>query len=127
MNDSEIKSVCFNERCFNVMIADDSAERTKGLGGFEKLGVDEGMLFVFDEEGKHVFWMKDMNFALDLIWIDSDMKVVYIKKNVQVCDVESCPVINANKESKYVFEINAGLTEEYGIKIGDYAGFTRKV
>ena len=53
----------------------------QGLSGRKSLNQDEGMLFVFENNEPHFFWMKDMNFPIDMIWISNDLHVIYIKKN----------------------------------------------
>ncbi len=121
---SAIKSVCFSDVCFDVVIAGGAVERERGLSGVEKLEINDGMLFIFKSEGKHSFWMKDMGFPLDIIWLDSGMRVAYIARNMAPCAGEICPAIAPDKDARYVLEINAGLADEYGIAEGDYAEFT---
>jgi hypothetical protein len=58
------------------------AEREKGLTGRDSIGLNEGMYFLFDEPGFHSFWMKDMKFPIDLIWI-LDGKIVGFEENMQ--------------------------------------------
>ena len=55
----------------------------QGLSGKSQLAQDQGMLFVFAQPGKYYFWMKGMNFSIDIIWIGEDMKVIYIKKDAR--------------------------------------------
>jgi len=75
------------------------------------------MLFIFDNESLHGIWMKDMNFAIDILWIDEGYKVVDIKKDAKP---ESYPeVFIPEVPSKYVLEVNAGFLEENDIEIGD--------
>lgn len=86
-----------------------------GLGKRESLCLDCGMLFVFEEKNKTPFWMKDMLFDLDIIWIDGG-KIVWIKKNVDHTSLETItPLVSADK----VLEVNAGFCEKYGILPGD--------
>ena len=59
--------------------------RLKGLSIKNTLNESEGMLFPFDTPGEYSFWMKDMKFPIDIIWIDSNYKIVYIEKNLQPC------------------------------------------
>src|SRR3989304_6446445 len=61
----------------NVEIAQTEAEREQGLSGHKPLADDEGMLFIFDKPGYHGFWMKDMLFSIDIIWISADKKIVH--------------------------------------------------
>jgi uncharacterized membrane protein (UPF0127 family) len=91
----------------------------KGLSGRKSLCSECGMLFEFSQRGIYSFWMKNMNFKLDIIWIDGD-KVVFVAKNVSFSPVETVnPGIRANK----VLEINAGISEKIGIKEGDKVEF----
>jgi len=63
--------------------------------------------------------MKNTWIPLDIIWLSKDGQVAYISKNSQTCDQTDCPTINPEVKAKYVLEINAGLSEQMGIKIGD--------
>src|ERR1035437_4937756 len=66
-----------------VDLALTGVEQEQGLSGRTSLKNDEGMLFVFNTSGKYSFWMKDMNFAIDMIWISEDLRIVYIKKDAR--------------------------------------------
>ena len=75
------------------------------------------MLFYFDSPGKYGFWMKDMKFDIDIIWIDMDQKVVGMAENVAV---NSYPkIFYPPSDVKYVLEVPSGFTVEHNIKIGD--------
>ena len=101
----------------SIEIADESAEQARGLSGRAYLPEDSGMLFVFKEEGYPGFWMKDMNFALDFVWMDQNFKVVDLDENI---GPETYPkVYKPNEPAKYVLEVNAGFIEQQGIKIAD--------
>src|SRR3990167_982884 len=100
-----------------VEIADTPAERELGLSGRERLGEKEGMIFVFDSPGRHAFWMKDMLFPLDIIWLDENLKVIYIKKDARP---ESYPeIFLPGEDAKYVLEVVAGFADKYNLKEGD--------
>ena len=120
---SEIEKVCINENCFFVEIADSDEEREIGLMGRSFLEENNGMLFVFDFEGKHGFWMKDTLIPLDIIWINSDEEVVFIKEKANPCNEKKCEIFTPDKKAKYVLEINSGKIKELGIKIGDNVKF----
>jgi uncharacterized membrane protein (UPF0127 family) len=80
------------------------------------------MLFVFDRPDTYSFWMKDMNFPIDIIWLSSDMKVVYTKKNARP---ELYPEIYIPKEkAKYVLEVVAGFSDKNNLQEGDSVLFT---
>ena len=91
----------------------------KGLSGRTSLPGDSAMLFVFDHPSKQCFWMKDMNFSLDIIWLDQDKKVVYIVPDLspETYPKTFCP----DKDATYVVEVNAGLAHKYGVDIGSKA------
>ncbi len=112
--------VCFNnkETCFKAEIADTKAERQKGLMYRKNLKQDNGMLFIFDQEGIYPFWMKNTLISLDIIWINEKKEVVFIKKNAEPCKSNICKTINPEKKAIYVLEINANLTDISGIKEG---------
>ena len=113
------KSACFKDDCFYVEIADSQTERIRGLMYRKTLNKDSGTLFVFEEEGIYPFWMKNTLIPLDIIWINKDKEIIFIKESAQPCKTNICPTTTSNKRAKYILEINAGLTEEMNIKIGD--------
>ena len=118
-----LPKICFAQRCFHVEIARTFAERARGLQRRPSLGMEQGMLFIFEESARHGFWMKDTLIPLDMIWMDQDGKVVTVAANVPPCVVEACPSYNPTEKALYVLEINGGLTEEFGIQAGDQAVF----
>ena len=63
-----------------LALASTDEQRIKGLSGLEKLNENEGMLFLFDKPSKQGFWMNEMKFPIDILWLDSDSRVVHIEK-----------------------------------------------
>lgn len=118
-HDEGIREVCFESSCYIVEVVDDSEERARGLMFRENLGEKEGMLFVFDEEAEHGFWMKNTFIELDIIWIDSEGKVVFIEEKSRPCG-ETCEVISPKVKAKYVLEINGGESEKIGLEKGSF-------
>jgi len=114
--------VCFTNKCVSVEIADDYAERQTGLMFREELEKDSGMLFVFDKEEFHSFWMKNTLIALDIIWIDENLKIVDIQYAFP-CVEEPCKVYTPKEKAKYVLEVKFGFVKENGIYIGDRINF----
>ena len=114
---------CIGNDCFNVQIADTDKERLEGLMNITYLDKDEGMLFVFDEEGYYGFWMKDTIISLDMIWINKNLEIVNIVENAEPClqytELEECPIYYPNQESLYVLEVKGGGVDRLGIKEGD--------
>lgn len=110
-------TIQINERTIRVEIADSPAERERGLSGKAGLGEDEGMLFVFEEDGRPAFWMKDMLFAIDIMWISRDGAIVHIEENVAP---ETYPASFAPRsEARYVVELPAGYVSKYSVRLGD--------
>jgi len=114
-------SVCIGENCFSVELAATEAQRAKGLMDRKNLDKNKGMLFIFDKEENYPFWMKNTLIPLDIIWIDGNGKIVFVADNVQPCKSLICPSVNPGVDAKYVLEINAGLSEKFGLKLGDEA------
>jgi hypothetical protein len=96
--------------------------RTAGLSGRDGLKENEGMLFVFSKPGKFSFWMKEMNFPIDIIWLGEDLKVVYIKKDARPESYPESYGLDVN--AKYVLEVNADFSEKNNLQVGDPAVFT---
>lgn len=112
-------SVCLEENCFQVELATTEVQRDRGLMYRTELDKDKGMLFIFDDEGIYPFWMKNTLIPLDIIWIDSSSKVVFISQNVQPCKTLICPTVAPQAKVKYVLEVNAGICGQIGLKLGD--------
>ena len=117
----ESDQVCFKDRCFTVELAETTEARTQGLMFRDYLAADTGMLFIFPEEQQPTFWMKNVSLPLDIVWIDTNQKIVSINENVQPCLSDNCPTIRPTKKIQYVLEINGGLISDMNLKIGDQA------
>lgn len=117
-----IKQVCLKDVCVQVEIADTDSQRQRGLMFREGLSDNQGMLFIFEKEEKHNFWMKNMQFPLDIIWIDKDNKIVDIKTNVSPCK-DYCESLIPQSEAMYVLEVSAGFVEKQTIIVGDKVNF----
>ncbi|MCK9467148.1 MAG: DUF192 domain-containing protein [Candidatus Absconditabacterales bacterium] len=120
-----VSKVCYNKGCFIVEVAKTDKERQKGLMDRQEMKKNKGMIFVFDEEKNYSFWMKDTLISLDIIRIDSLGKIVDIQ-TASPCDATLCPTYIPQGNAKYVLEINAGMAEKKGIKIGDNLTFKLK-
>lgn len=116
--------VCFKENCFLAEVAKTKEEILKGLMFRQKLDADKGMIFVFEKEGIYPFWMKNTLISLDIIWIDGENQIVFIKKNAEPCPELVCPSIKPDKKSKYVLEVSAGISEKINLQIGDTVVFS---
>lgn len=113
----EIKSIKIAGQEVKVDLAITAGEQEMGLSGRENLLENTGMLFVFEKEGIYPFWMKDMNFPIDMIWINGGMRVVYIQENATP---ESYPeIFDPKTNAKYVLEVPAGFSKNNNLKVGD--------
>ncbi len=111
--------VCIKGECFNVEIADSAEERSQGLMFRENIDKGDGMLFIFEKEDKYGFWMKNMKFPIDILWINENKSVVYMHKNTPPCPENVCFSIIPDKDAKYVLELNKGVIDELNINLGD--------
>lgn len=124
-SDPETRVVCFNQdkkrdSCVNAYVADSNPERMRGLSRSEFLPVNQGMLFVFEQASEQCFWMKDMNFSIDMIFMDSNKKVTKIYSNVAPA---TYPESFCADDTKYVLEVNAGIARQSGVREGQMIEF----
>lgn len=117
-----VKQIEINDAKIKAEVVNSQAKRKQGLSGRAALASDEGMLFVFEESGKHPFWMKGLNFALDFIWINGD-KIVDITENIQPPvqgqKDESLPIYQSKEDANKVLEVSAQTVQRLNIKVGD--------
>jgi hypothetical protein len=105
----------------NVELAQTDMQRAQGLSGHKPLASNEGMLFFFAQPGQYGFWMKDMLFPIDIMWISADKKIVHIEHDLSP---ETYPQVFTPKEqAQYVLEVSAGLTDKNKWREGDQVKF----
>jgi len=112
-----IKEVTFEENMFSMWVADTPVKRSLGLSGISKLNAHQGMIFVFTEESNYPFWMKDMLIPLDIIWLNEQKEVVFVKENAMPEDYPSSYIPDTN--ALYVIEVREGTIQSLNIEIGD--------
>lgn len=112
-----LKAPIDQDRCaVNMDIADSNSERGKGLSGRISMKDDQGMIFVFDQPQIQCFWMKDMNFSLDMIWLNEQKEVINIMDSIKP---ETYPnQFCSDLPAKYVIELTAGSANRLGIQQG---------
>ena len=116
-----IKYVKIAGQNIKIELALTEETQAQGLSGRLLLKEDEGMLFVFERPGNYSFWMKDMNFPIDIIWLDEYKKVIYIKKDARP---ELFPEsYGPETNSKYVLEVVSGFSEKNNLQVGDRVEF----
>ncbi len=125
-SESKLESVEFprgmimvDDVLLEVQIADTQPRQVRGLMFQEQLPPDEGMIFVFDFAAKHSLWMLNMQFSLDMIWFDSEGRVVHIEQDVPPCktvlEITTCQSVVPSTDSLYVLEVTTGFVERHNI------------
>jgi uncharacterized protein len=110
------------DRALTVFIADTDALRIQGLSGTMALPRDHGMLFVFNQSDIHGIWMRDMQYSLDIAWLDEEKRIIHLVSHVAP---ESYPAIfQPERPARYVLEVAAGTLESANISLGDTLLFT---
>ena len=105
---------------FALEVAADDLARQRGYMGREKIGPRDGMIFVFDDNGRHSFWMKDCKVALDMVWLDVNLRVVWTAVNRTPCPANGeCPSIAPPFPARYVLEFAAGTVTAESLHAGD--------
>lgn len=115
---SGTKLVVSSNELFDIEFASTDQQRTLGLSGRSCIGLQQVMIFEFQSPGKYGFWMKDMNFAIDIVWLDQNKKVVSVVENAVP---SSYPQIFVPEETAmYVVEMQAGKTRSLNIQNGQF-------
>ena len=104
----------------DIEIADNAYETQTGLMYRTELGKKQGMLFILENEEYQNFYMKNTKIPLDIIYIDENKQIVSFQKNAKPFDDTSLP---SEAPAKYVLEINAGLSDEWQLEVGDKIEF----
>ena len=120
-NHSDYVSITINNTRILARVADTPEKMATGLSGALSLPENNGMLFVFESPEIYSFWMKDMNFPIDIIWIDENFRVLDITKNLEP---KTYPKkFSSEKPILYVLEVNAGFSDARNIQKGAFVSF----
>jgi len=112
------KFAVIGDSIIEIEVADSEDERVIGLSNHTELLDNKGMFFIFKKEDYHGIWMKDMDFAIDIIWIDDMMKIIHIEENISP---DSYPKVFApDRKAKFVLEVPAEYVKKEGIKVSDW-------
>jgi uncharacterized membrane protein (UPF0127 family) len=115
-------TVHLGDGVFTARVAKTDEERQKGLSGTNVLKSDQALLIVFNTDAKWSIWMKDMNYPIDIVWLDKDKKVVYIVKNASP-DSYPDEQFQSKTDARYVVELAAGTVGQKSIVIDKEAVF----
>ncbi|MDP2638040.1 MAG: DUF192 domain-containing protein [Candidatus Levybacteria bacterium] len=113
-------SAAINGKTFQLKVAKSQEEKEIGLSKTESLSENQGMIFLFDDPGYYSFWMKDMKFSIDIIFINKD-NVVEISENAQpqTESTSNLKIYTPIEPIDKVLEIKSGLSKKNNIKKGD--------
>ena len=103
-------------KTFALEVADGEAARVKGLSGRDRLPANTAMLFVFPSAKRACFWMKDMRFPIDIVWLDKAKKITHIEKRVEPGSFPR--TYCAEDRAKYVLELAAGSADRHHMRLG---------
>ena len=104
---------------YSVEIADDDAERAKGLMFRDSMGESQGMLFIHEREEMQAYWMKNTRIPLDILYFDSARRLVSQQRDVPPCTLgDGCPPYPSSAPARFVLELNAGHARRLGLEEG---------
>jgi uncharacterized membrane protein (UPF0127 family) len=104
---------------YKVEVADDDAERARGLMFRDQLAPGTGMVFLHDRQEPQAYWMKNTKIALDILYFDNARKLVAQQRDVPPCSAgNACPSYPSNAPARYVLELNAGEAAKLKLKNG---------
>ena len=103
-----------------IEIADDDAERARGLMFRDEMPADHGMLFIHEREEPRAYWMKNTHIPLDILYFDDKRRLVSVQRDVPPCSMgDQCPPYPSEGSALYVLELNAGTADTLGVAAGD--------
>lgn len=118
--ESACSGVELQSGCFELERAITNEQRILGLSNRDSLPSSSGMLFVFEDVEEQCFWMKDMKFNIDMIWLNQDKEILKIENNVAP---RTYPETFCQADTKYVLEFNSGTASANGLKVGSTLQF----
>ena len=117
--DGDTYTLLIGTKTFQVECVVSPEALKKGLSGRRGLPEGTGMLFLFPELKEHTMWMPDMNFPLDVIWLDEQFSIVHISYGLRPCEPNGpCPSTSSIYSTKYAIEVVAGQAAAYGFRLG---------
>ncbi len=113
-----VSKVKVGNQTVSVEVMSTQAQLQQGLSDRESLAADSGMYFNLGQRGQASFWMKDMKFPIDIIWIDKGI-IVGIEHNAPIPTSATVPTFTSPQEVTHVLEVNAGFSVANNLQIGD--------
>lgn len=115
-------AVKFDDITITARVVRSEQARERGLSGTEELAAGSGMLFVYDTQDKWGIWMRDMQYPIDIIWLDDEKRVVHIVHGAQPSSYPKT-IFSPKKPAQYVLEVPAQTARNHAIRVGDSAEF----
>lgn len=112
-------AVVLHGQRFSVELATDDASRQHGLMMRTTLTPDHGMLFVFPYTAPQAFWMKNTLMPLDILYFDTDRRLVSMQSGLPPCKADPCATYPSDAPARYVLELSAGTAQRIGARHGD--------
>lgn len=103
----------------DVEVAQTDEARARGLMFRDTMDEHHGMLFPFQLPRRYGFWMKNVRFPLDIIWLDAAHRIVSIAERAKPCLEEPCPMYLPDTDASFVLEVVGGFVERHGVAVGD--------
>ncbi|MBB4655276.1 hypothetical protein GGR73_001826 [Xanthomonas sp. F14] len=104
---------------YQVELAQNDADRAKGLMFRDAMADDHGMLFVHDRQEPLAYWMKNTKIALDILYFDNERRLVSQQRDVPPCSAgDACPPYPSKRPARYVLELNAGQAARLNLQDG---------
>ncbi len=116
-------TISFAGQTVSVDLAKTSSQQELGLGGRSSMAADHGMLFEFSAASNWGFWMKGMEFPLDIIWFGANKSVIYYVQDLTPCTPVDCQTYYPSGNALYVLEVNAGFVAQYNVTVGETFSF----
>ena len=122
VNDNEFVEASIGDSEITLEVVRSDEDKAQGLSGKPYIDDDYGMLFTYSRTGKRSFWMNEMNFPIDIIWVENG-EVVGLSQNVEVYDEGEVNRVEADVYSDQVIEVAAGYCGRHGVEVGDEVGY----
>ena len=105
-----------SSQSFQVEVVTSPAALEPGLSDRDSMPSNRGMLFLYPTVAKRGMWMPDMNFPIDIIWLDENLVVSHVNQNVVPCPSRAdCPTYSSIQPVKCAIELNAGMATQFGL------------
>jgi len=119
--ETPLQTLSLGSTVIEVAVADNQQTRRQGLSQLSKLPPEHGLFFVFPESGTHGIWMKDMEFPIDIIWMNEQLQVVDIHKNISPDTYPES--FHPQVPARFALEVEAGFSIKYDVKVGSTCTF----